>query len=350
MHVYDNPQYPPTIVYGSKMPDLRLRSRGGRQIYFCRKNRNLHLTDKDFDAQGTYQAGRLLRTFCEDYCAPEREGSEPCPAFVRSHKVFTKDNSLASVALHSPLQLGLCLGAQKLLEMTETPEEHFLLSAYLDGHVTDELAWRNELVETWNKHCARIDDDWTPRVMKFDQMMWATIRYPALIPQAWLNWLAATDDKHIKALEENPSRVDFVAFYHGESHIVEVDGPSHYAAFDEVARTYSIDERAYARNLKIVRSMERDGWCLTRVGRIEVRDAMPSEEIRGASDDVDFSNIIERSRLLRVLPFPNRHDYPAHLAFEDVGLPELQAAVAEEKAAAARFGASDFAAGDDIPF
>jgi hypothetical protein len=335
MHVYDKPQYPPTIMYGSRMPDLRLRSRGGRQIYFCRRNRNLHLTDNDFDGQGTYQAGRFLRTFCEKYCAPERGGSEPCPAFARSYKVFTHDNSLASVTLHSPLQLGLCLGIQKLLEMAETPEERFLLSAYMDGHVTDELAWRNELVETWNKHCAMVADDWFPsRVEKFDQMMWATVRYPALIPQAWLNWLAATEDKHMKVLEENPSRVDFVAFYHGEGHIVEVDGPSHYAAFDEVARTYSIDERAYARNLKIARSIEQDGWCLTRVGRIEVRDAMPSEEIRTDFDDIDFSNIIRRSKLLRVLPFPNRQDYPSRLELVDLGLPELQVAVAE----------------DDIPF
>jgi hypothetical protein len=328
MHVYDNPEYPPTIVYGSKMPDLRLRSRGGRQTYFCRRNRNLHLTDKDFDAQGTYQAGRLLGRFCREYCAPNRDDSEPCPAFVKTYNVFTKDQTLASVALRAPLNLELCAGVQKLLEMTETPEERFLLGAYLDGHVTDELAWRNELTEAWNKHCGRIDDDWFPtRSQKFDAMTWATIRYPALIPQAWLNWLAATGDEHMKALEENPSRVDFIAFHHGESHIIEIDGPSHYAAYDEAARRYSIDERAYARNLKIARSLERDGWRLTRVGRIEVRDAMPDGD---PADEIDFGGTLRRSKLLRVLPFPSRQDYPSRVELADLGLPEIQAAVGND--------------------
>ena len=234
MHVHDNPQYPPTIIYGSEIPDLRLRSSGGGQpTYFCRRNRNLHLTDRDFDGQGTYQAGSLLRSFCEEYCAPER-GDTPCPAFVRSHNVFTKDETLASVTLQAPLQLELCLGVQKLLDTTSWPEERFLLSAYLDGHTTDEVAWRNELVEAWNRHCGRVDGDWFPmRSRMFDRLMWATIRYPALIPQAWLNWLAATEDRHMRVLEENPSRVDFIGFYHGQRHIIEIDGPSHYADFNE---------------------------------------------------------------------------------------------------------------------
>ena len=114
-------------------------------------------------------------------------------------------------------------------------------------------------------------------------------------------------------------------------------------------RRYSVDERAYARNLKIARSLERDDWRLTRVGRIEVRDAMPDADA-DADDDIDITGAIQRSKLLRILPFPDRQDYPTHLEFEDVGLPELQAAVAEEKAVdAGLFGRSDFDP-DGIPF
>jgi hypothetical protein len=56
-------------------------------------------------------------------------------------------------------------------------------------------------------------------------MMWWTLRFPALIPQVWLNWLSAAPEDEQRALEENPSRVDFVAFWNGERHVIEIDGP-----------------------------------------------------------------------------------------------------------------------------
>ena len=51
----------------------------------------------------------------------------------------------------------------------------------------------------------------------------------------------------MKVLDENPSRVDFVSFVNGTGHLIEIDGPSHYAAYDEVTYSYRVDEMAYAR-------------------------------------------------------------------------------------------------------
>lgn len=107
-----------------------------------------------------------------------------------------------------------------------------------------------------------------------------------------------------------------MAFHQGERHIIEIDGPSHYANFDETTRTYSIDEGKYAQNLKIARSLQRNGWTLTRIGRSEVRAATE------ASDTHDFAGTRARYKLLSVLPFPD-WDYPDRPGYDELGLPEL---------------------------
>ena len=40
--------YLPTIIFGTEMPDIRLKQVAGSQVYFCRANMNLHLGEKDF--------------------------------------------------------------------------------------------------------------------------------------------------------------------------------------------------------------------------------------------------------------------------------------------------------------
>jgi hypothetical protein len=164
--------------------------------------------------------------------------------------------------------------------------------------------------------------------------MWRTVRFPALIPQVWLNWLHSASEEHLRALDENPSRVDFVAFYRGDRHLVEIDGPSHYAAYDEVTRSYTVDESEYARNLKIARSLQREGWTLTRVGRIEVKDAMPDED---DAEDGDFGQYAAIGSMLRILPFPTRDGYPTRPSYRKLGWAEIGDAISS-------------AAYDDVPF
>lgn len=311
-----NPLLPPTLIYGSAMPDVRFRSRGGQHVFFCKNNRNLHLTDEDLP-HGTYEAGSLLSTCCREFCAPERTKAGthmPCPAFIASHTVGTENKGLASVEKHPYPKWEECPGVQKLLDMTETPEERFFLLSYLDDKGGEESDWRDQLVEIWNDSWYRVEEGWgeTSRRAKFDHMLWWTLRFPALIPQVWLNWLHSASEEDIKILDEYPSRVDFVGFWNHERHLVEIDGPSHYATYDEKWHQYEVDERAYARNLKIARSLQRDGWKLTRIARVEIRDVQEGE----------FAEF-EAYKFLEVLPF-YKIDYPARDSTLAPGLGELR--------------------------
>ncbi|HEU6445921.1 MAG TPA: hypothetical protein VFL61_12755, partial [Gaiellaceae bacterium] len=85
--------YPPTIVFGTDMPEIRLKQAGGSQVYFCRNNMNLHLEERDFP-EGTFEMGNLLGRLCRENCAPARRGYEPCPAFVKSWEVGTENKGL----------------------------------------------------------------------------------------------------------------------------------------------------------------------------------------------------------------------------------------------------------------
>src|SRR5207253_527765 len=97
-------------------------------------------------------------------------------------------------------------------------EERYLLLSYIEDRFGHERTWRDELVGEWNAHWHRVEErwgDWSRRGV-FDSMVWATVRCPALIPQAWLNYLYAASEEEIRILDHYPSRVDFIAFHRGE--------------------------------------------------------------------------------------------------------------------------------------
>jgi hypothetical protein len=324
----DMPLLPPTLIYGSEMPDVRFRSRGGQHTFFCRRNRNLHLAQSDL-SDGTYEAGSLFGDLCREVCLPPRRHShQPCPAFVTEHMVGKENKGLASVEPRKFAKWDECAGVRALLDMTETPEERFFLECYIDDKGGDSSEWRQDLIRGWNARWNEVPEGWadTSRRGKFDHMMWQTLRFPALIPQVWLNWLHSASDEDLKILEEYPSRVDFVAFWNNERHLIEIDGPSHYAAYDESTHTYAVDEHAYARNLKIARSLQRDQWELTRIARIEIRDVMESD-----SAWVE----LEAYRFLQVLPF--HHHRCTRVSPQALGVPEIDCY-------------EYVASGDDIPF
>ena len=315
------PLYPPTIIYGHAPPNIRLRWQDGTQKYFCLNNGNLHLTETQFD-EGTYEAGTFLGALCREHCVPSRKNNRlPCPAFVKACKgIPDESGALATVEMRAVPDWERCPGVARVLEMAQTDEERFFLLAYLEDKYGDESAWRDELIGQWNENWRLVPNEWgrMSRRSKFDQVLWWTVRFPALIPQVWLNWLHAAPEEVLGALDDNPSRVDFVAFWHGERHAIEIDGPSHYADFDEVARTYKVNERAYARNLKIERSLRAEEWVVTRIGRSEVRVAM-----EGGDDDF-FAGYASRTVLLGILPFYKNQGYPPVLPPHVLGIPEIE--------------------------
>lgn len=325
--------YPPTLIFGKSIPEIRLKQIAGSQIYFCRQNMNLHLTERDFDDEGTYEMGNLLGGLCREHCVPTRTAKDshrPCPALVKTWKVGTENHGLGPVEMHPVPQWEECLGYQKLVETTQTEEEAFFLRAYLDDKFSDESTWRDDLVSQWNAYWHLVPNGWAEqsRQRVFDRMLWSTVRFPALVPQVWLNWLANASERELKLLEENPSRVDFLAFWRGERYVIEIDGPSHYADWN--GSTYRVDERAYARNLKIERSLRRDGWNMTRIARIEVKDAM-------ADEMTAFFGAME---LLKVLSFYPNAGYPEQHSAAMLGVPQISRALP----------ALVHAADDDIPF
>lgn len=295
---------PPALIFGCHKPDLRLQLEKGRQVVFCFNNETLHLTPADLN-DGTYETGALLGALCRKHCLPHRH-SQPCPAFAKRYRVGAKQwAGLAEVELHDTPQWDLCPGVRKFLEVEMTAEEVYLLREYLDDRWYDESQWREHLVAQWSQSWHRVEDLFgtLSRAGRFDQMLWRTLRYPALIPQVWLNWLWLAPEALAKTLEQGrASRVDFVAFAHGERRVIEIDGPSHYGMWDESSRTYSPDEREYARNLKIERWLRAEGWTMTRIGRHEVREAM-------ADDDM-----FDRMALMRLLPFTLSSHYPEQLS------------------------------------
>jgi hypothetical protein len=318
--------YPSELYFGPKPLEIRFRWKAGKQEYFCLNNRTLHLQEGDFRS-GTYETGQLLGPMCREFCQPERQSNQPCPAFVNSYKVGTENAGLATVELHQYPKWDECLGVLALLDLTETPEERFFLLNYLDEKGGAESEWRRGLVESWNDGWSRVKEGWGPssRRGRFDQMLWWTFRFPALVPQVWLNWLHMAAPEDQRALEEHPSRVDFVAFHAGQRHIIEVDGPSHYASYNEETRKYTVDERAYARTLKIWRSLRADGWQVTPIARIEIRDVMNS----------DFAEF-EAFKFLSAVPFYDQ-EFPERESATQLGVQELDEVF---------FSAAD----DDIPF
>jgi hypothetical protein len=123
------------------------------------------------------------------------------------------------------------------------------------------------------------DEDFTWRLtdLVFD--------FPAAIPEVWLNYVGydktTEDEAH---LAENPQRVDFVILADGRRCVVEIDGPSHYADYDEETRSYTVNEDRYAKNLAIERSLRRHGWEIHRFANVEVDRV---------TDDGDFVRLAE---------------------------------------------------------
>jgi hypothetical protein len=303
-------EYPPTIIFGTKPPELRLKHRNGTQTYFCTRNDNLHLRPLDF-IDGTFQAGKLLAHLCSKHCSPLRRGDEPCRAFVSEYKVGVENKGLADVTMRRSPEWDQCAGVAHLLSLCQTEDERHFLLEYLTDQCMDEAKWRNHLVATWNAHWHRVPNGAgaSCRRARFGGMLWQTLRFPALIPQVWLNWVYGAPEVEQRLLDENPSRVDFVAFWKNQGHIIEIDGPSHYASWNDMTHEYTVDERMYARNLKIERSLRRDGWVLTRIGRHELR----------AARDESFFGAME---ILSVLPF-HENDYGEQPSIGQLGLREI---------------------------
>ena len=271
---------PSPIIFGPAFPNLRLIMKHGTQSVESRTNRNLFLGSYDFTDDGTYTMGRFLQQL--GACKEAHTAADGwCPMLFGAEERYDDyfGNHTEHVLLAKP-QIGACPGVGGLLELCQTESQRRFLKFWCESQATYASEGWDEEAETPSQHTRA--------------GMQARLGFPALIPEVWLNYLgpdkSADDEIH---LEENPSRVDFVLFGRGRKAVVEIDGPSHYADFNESTRRYVVSEQRYTKNLRIERSLKDHGWEVHRFSDYEIK-AVPEDRfwklvrhLPGA-DDIPF--------------------------------------------------------------
>lgn len=105
----------------------------------------------------------------------------------------------------------------------------------------------------------------------------ATGDMPALFPQAFVNWNC---DRLERQKGTEPYIVDFVCkhkdFGNHNLTIIEIDGPSHFADYEN--RKYTVSEEKYAEHLRKDRWLRRNGFNVIRIGNHEIEEIMKLEE------------------------------------------------------------------------
>lgn len=98
---------------------------------------------------------------------------------------------------------------------------------------------------------------------------------PALIPNVYVNWYSKAIDRKEK---EEPYIVDFLLKHkfieNGKTTVIEIDGPSHYAQYNEQNKSYQIDEEIYALHCRKDLLLRRQGFNVIRIGRSDVKKIM----------------------------------------------------------------------------
>ncbi|MEG3901236.1 hypothetical protein QUB19_13650 [Microcoleus sp. B4-C5] len=103
---------------------------------------------------------------------------------------------------------------------------------------------------------------------------------PALIPHVYVNWNFSKEER---ANRKKPFIVDFIfkssAFGTNDIVVVEIDGQSHYARYDDTKRPkYELSEDVYAEHLKKDRWLRKQGFKVFRIGNSEIKTITSSPE------------------------------------------------------------------------
>ena len=103
-------------------------------------------------------------------------------------------------------------------------------------------------------------------------------KFPALIPQVWVNWLHynSGDSERAALLKKQPFRVDFALFTQERRLIIEVDGSTHFGAASGIDERGVIrldaDMQAFTEHLRRDRWLRRQGWEVYRFSNKEIED------------------------------------------------------------------------------
>lgn len=284
---------PNPLVYGPDFPKFKMFLRRGKQVFESRTNQNLYLTQADFTDDGTYPLHQLLKT--TGVWGRDKPSSWFFdPMWVATYKL-AEERTVTEIELVEELDFKKCPALALLLNYS--PDSHrpfhekYIQSQWNRARAGFEYAVercveQNGPISAWEL------SEVIPEVL---------LSFPALIPEVWL--AAIGYDKTLEDQEylaEHPQRVDFVLLGQGRKAVIEIDGLNHYSEWDAALGEAIASEEVYTRNLRIERSLRRQGWAIHRFSNYEVRTV----------DAGDFAKLIAE------LPIPRgfRHTSATELA------------------------------------
>jgi len=262
---------PSPLVYGPDFPKFKMFLRRGKQVFESRTNQNLYLTQASFTAEGTYPFHRLLEATGVWKSETPNEWYFD-PMWVADYRYIEADRKVTEITLVEQLDFAKCPALTLLLNYS--PESHRRFhEKYVqcqwdrarrgfESAVTEYVA-ANGAISAWG-----LDELISVMLLSF----------PALIPEVWL--AAVGFEKTLEDQEylaEHPQRVDFVVFGQGRKAVIEIDGRDHYSEWSAPLDEYIASEEVYTRNLRIERSLRRQGWEIHRFSNYEARTVSASE-------------------------------------------------------------------------
>jgi len=280
---------PDPIIFGPNAPQLRFRLVGGQQVVYSLTNFNLypgavHLVELGPGKAKTLTISSLLhsREHPPDLPVPKEfqlpscrscNKTQACRMIVDSIDEEYQDRvMLKRINIRPTAELDRCPVLAALFSCTQSEAERTFARQYYESALNTVPAMCKRFADLWCKSQFKLQPcNKDPR--RLTEVLTRYFVAPALIPQVWLNY---TYNPQMKsqgteyATEKGMSRLDFLIFVAGERHIIEIDGPSHYARFNEEKQLYEVDEELYANNLRVQRALTSDGWHTHRFGRWEV--------------------------------------------------------------------------------
>ena len=304
-------EMPNHMIFGAGLPRIEMTTEGTKDYTYSRNNYNLYREDCDVDEKGTFSIGCLFKAarncpFClrwTNVTVPVCEATcEPCSILAEKYEELrTRDGAipgngsrLRRIHLHKEPHLYECEVLSALLGCTTTPAERKFAEAYYRLAISgmdfpedavfcfgDLRKTYGDFLQSWHEDQPRL----SPEAREPKEVIRAIIEClaaPALIPKVWFDCTYAPGEQAESRMKE-PTCVDFLFIFENKVHVVEIDGPSHYARRDSSGR-WMADEEAYTTNLKLERYLHIRGYEVHRLSDWEVLNATESELIDLLSD------------------------------------------------------------------
>lgn len=316
---------PNHIIFGARVPRIEITIEGTREYMYSMNNYNLYREECDLDDKGTFTIGCLFKVarncpFClrwTNITVPVCETTcEPCSILAEKYEELrARDGSIPSngsrlrrIHLHKEPHLYECEVLSALLGCTTTPAERKFAESYYRLAISwmdfpedvtfcfgDLRKTYGDFLWSWHENLNRL----SPQAKEPKEVIRAIIESlaaPALIPKVWFNCTYAPSQQ-AESETKGPNCVDFLFIFENKVHVVEIDGPSHYARPDSGGK-WIADEETYTANLKLQRYLCVRGYEVHRLTEWEVLNATESELIDLLSDVLGMAPRHFKPRLL----------------------------------------------------